>query len=105
MSNYPPGVTDNDPHFDMPSVHDDEGEEENACHVCHRPAVHRPDGRQLNYCDRCDHLVCDEHAEVDYDLKGDPGQYVCTQWVCSDKKRCDSDEARESRNIQDRGEK
>lgn len=27
MSNYPPGVTDNDPHFDLPSVGDDESEE------------------------------------------------------------------------------
>lgn len=28
MSNYPPGVSDNDPYFDMPSVGDEEDEEE-----------------------------------------------------------------------------
>lgn len=35
MNNYPPGVTDNDPYFDMPNVHEDEdeGEEENPCMV------------------------------------------------------------------------
>lgn len=37
---------------------------------------------QVNQCDTCDELVCGDCAEMDYSLEGDPGAYVCTQWVC-----------------------
>jgi hypothetical protein len=33
MSNLPPGCSDNDPEFDMPSVHDDEDDELEAALV------------------------------------------------------------------------
>jgi hypothetical protein len=38
MNNYPEGVTDNDPHFDLPSVGETEaGEEtEDRCNFCGR---------------------------------------------------------------------
>jgi hypothetical protein len=68
MSNYPPGVTDDDPHFNLPSVHDDEEEfdDETMCGVmvdlgsrCGKPittVVEEPwtPGRfQIRCCDDC----------------------------------------------------
>lgn len=72
MSNYPMGVTDNDPHFDMPSV-GDEDDEENMCGVlvdldshCGKPIttiVEEPwtPGRfQIECCDDCAKGFIDE---------------------------------------------
>ena len=39
--------------------------------------------RCVNECDRCELLVCSDCAEYDYDMVGDPGHYVCCQWVCA----------------------
>lgn len=68
--------------YEMPEV----------CHVCNQPAVHRPGGRQVNHCDDCDGIVCSEHSDQDYDMRGDPGHFVCTQWVCKShaiERRCE----------------
>jgi hypothetical protein len=41
MSNYPPGVTDDDPHFDLPSVGDDKDDDDPRipipCSMCGKP--------------------------------------------------------------------
>jgi hypothetical protein len=78
MSNYPAGVTDNDPHFNLPSVGDDK---EDTCYLCGFAASFNIDC-QVQECDRCERPVCSECAEVDYDFVGDPGRYVNCQWIC-----------------------
>lgn len=75
---YPPGVTDNDPHFDLPS-----GEDRERCYLCHKYERHAyGDSFAVNQCDRCEEYVCQNCAEVDYDMVGDPPHYVNTQWIC-----------------------
>lgn len=54
MSNYPPGVTDDGPHFDLPSVHDDEEEDEPhpiPCCFCGKPTYWDPIYNDL--CSSC----------------------------------------------------
>jgi len=53
-SMYPAGVTDNDPEFSMPSVDDDDGEEEAntiKCSKCGKPTTFDPTYGDL--CYRC----------------------------------------------------
>lgn len=37
---------------------------------------------QVKECDDCELPTCETCAEPDYDLQGDPPQYVCTGWQC-----------------------
>ena len=34
-------------------------------------------------------MLCQNHAESDYDFVGDPGHYVCCQWVCAGGCKCE----------------
>lgn len=58
VSNYPPGVTDNDPHFDLPSVGDSEGDDERTpipCSKCGEMTTWDPTYQDLCYrCCRAD---------------------------------------------------
>jgi hypothetical protein len=47
------------------------------CSVCNREASR---DNQVKDCDKCEHPVCGECAEVDYDMVDDPPSYVNTQW-------------------------
>lgn len=62
----------------------EEAGEPDKCHVCGKTSFHDRAGYgfQVRECMRCQKNVCESHAETDYDLQGDPGSYVCTQWVC-----------------------
>lgn len=54
-----------------------------ACHLCGKKEFSTPvDGFQVEECDKCERPICQECCESDYDLQGDPGTFVCTQWVC-----------------------
>jgi hypothetical protein len=47
--NYPAGVTDNDPYFDMPNAHEDDEDDGPLCLGCHDDCEVDSDG----YCDEC----------------------------------------------------
>lgn len=58
--------------------------EADSCHICGQTSWHDRAGYgfQVQECSRCLKMVCESHAETDYDLQDDPPRYVCTQWVC-----------------------
>lgn len=60
------------------------------CFICRATAWSDPSGEslQVNPCDRCEQYICGNHAECDYSLEGDPGHWVCTQWVCESRIEC-----------------
>lgn len=51
--NYPAGVTDNDPHFDVPSVGDDEDEEPYLIPCCRCGSLTTWDTTYNDLCYRC----------------------------------------------------
>ena len=54
MSNYPAGVTDNDPEFDMPSVEDAPNDEEERVISCSKCGRHASwDATYQDLCYRC----------------------------------------------------
>lgn len=57
-----------------------------TCWICGKHEWHDSSGNALavQECSRCEKPVCENCAETDFDLVGDPGRYVCTQWICSD---------------------
>lgn len=59
-----------------------------ACHLCGKKEYATPvDGFQVQECDRCGRPVCENDAESDYDMVGDPLRFVNTQWVCAGEAR------------------
>lgn len=56
-----------------------------ACHVCGKIAWQDRAGYGflVEPCRKCERPICENCCESDYDLQGDPGAYVCTQWECT----------------------
>ena len=52
------------------------------CCICQAYEGYGLDGLHVQECDNCGCNVCENCAEVDYDMQGDPPQYVNTQWQC-----------------------
>ena len=86
MDNYPAGVTNNDPHFDLPNAHEGEPDwDDDTCCFCGKKAyMNRVEGFQVSPCQECEKPVCENCVECDYDMQGDPPAYVCCQWDCPD---------------------
>lgn len=78
MVNYPMGVTDSDPHFNL-GEDDDLTYTPDICHLCGTPESHRMPVRQ---CQVCDEYTCQNCVEFDYEEVGDPPVTVCCQWLC-----------------------
>lgn len=70
MSNYPAGVTDNDPHFDLPNANDDEDADDAAeavlrkCAKCGRPFNYPPSDNKSDatLCAWCDPVLSPQPA-------------------------------------------
>jgi hypothetical protein len=70
MSNYPAGVTDDDPHFDLPNANDDEDADDAAeavlrrCAKCGRPFNYPPSDNKSDatLCAWCDPVVSAQPA-------------------------------------------
>lgn len=87
--NYPAGVSDADPHFDLPDAHVRTcpthmrtTTNPTICYLCGREAGRGPDGLMVRECMRCEREVCEGDADTDADCVGDPPQFVLTQWIC-----------------------
>lgn len=55
-----------------------------VCWMCGKHEWHDRAGYAftVSECRKCSKPVCENDAETDFDLVGDPGYYTCTQWVC-----------------------
>lgn len=83
----------------MDQVDDDD----DTCYICGQS-----DGSGLSFvvkpCDECERPVCQNCSERDYDMQGDPPQYVCCQWQCEPACVSDADAKADDPGVEDEDE-
>jgi hypothetical protein len=57
---------------------------EGRCHLCSKEEYHDRAGDAfiVQECRKCERPTCQDCAETNYDMQGDPPTCVCTQWSC-----------------------